>query len=178
METNNSTHNSMDLPQFIGRLKKMDKRATIALNILKIFYIIIIVLFIGGIIALVFNEELLSRTVISPVLTLIGLILVFIYLHYRGKDYKNVDYSQTTYEMLKKTSERYKPFLKKDMWFFPGAILVTTGRGLNSYTNFWSFQLFFWSLILIGFLIGLIYWYFRWKPIMDNADKLIKEIES
>ncbi len=180
MDNNNFKYNPMDLPKFIGKLKKMDKRTTIFVNILKIAYIIIIVVFILGIIALVINEELLSRTVISPVITLIGLILVFIYLHYRGKDYKDVDYSQTTYKMLQETSERYKPFLKKDIWVFPGTILVAIGRGLSPspYRNFWDFQLFFWSLILIGGVIGVVYWYFRWKPIKDNADKLIKEIEG
>ncbi len=181
METNNLTHNSIDLPQFIGKLKKMDRTASILYSIVKVLYIIFIVAFILGIIALgILNSDFFSPTIMSALLTLVGLVLVFIYLNYRGKDYKNVDYSQTTYEMLKKTSERYKPFLKKDLWMLPGLILMGVGLGLDpSRGNFWNYQLFFWSFTIIGGGgFGLIYWYFKWKPIKDNADKLIKEIES
>ncbi len=177
---NNKTHKDLDLPQFINKLKRFDKKARILYNGTKVFYLIIIAFFLLVILLPVFFEDkgFLDRVFVNGLLTIAGLIIIYIYLHYRGKDYKNIDYSQTTYEMLKKTSERYKPFLTKDLWVLPGLTLMSIGISLNSHMGFWKHELLFWGIVLAAGCLGFIYWYFKWKPLKENADRLIREIES
>ncbi len=174
---NNMINNGLDMPQFINKLKKEDKKMLAVYNVIKILYLVLISFLFIEIAASIFSEGF-SNTMLGSALTVLGVSLIYIYLNYRGKDYQNIDYSQTIYEMLRTTSERYKPFLTKDLLVLPGIILMGIGMGLNKDMGFAKYQLIFWSVMIIGALLGLIYWYFKWKPVKDNADMLLKEIES
>ncbi len=180
MKTNKLENNNLNLPEFINKLKQADKKYMILYEGVKILYIIIITsFFVGGLTHLFFNGgNIFSKWMIGNILNVLGMIMVFLYLNYRGKDYKNIDYSQTTYQMLKKTSERYKLFLSKDLWVLPGIACMSIGYSLFFYSEFWQRQLFFWSMALVGGIVGVIYWYFKMRSIKNTADNLIKEMEE
>ncbi len=178
MDTNNLAHNEIDFSQFVNQLKKADKRASLLYNIVKIFYLLIMAFFlVMFVIIFKFSNNVLYES-LNTILILSGLILVYIYLHYRGKDYKNADYSQTTYVMLQQTSERYKPFLTKDLLSIPGLVLMMLGTSLNSGRGFLFALVLLIVAGLVGVIIGFVWWYFKWKPIKDNADRMLREMES
>lgn len=82
--------------------------------------------------------------------------------------------------MLKNAAYRYKPFQLKSIWVLIAILLIDTGLIIQSKIDdsFGDEQIFFFGAIFIGLAIGLIIWYFKYKPLRDNALRLIDEIEG
>jgi len=96
------------------------------------------------------------------------------------KEYKNADYSLPTLSMLKKAVQRYQPFRAKSIWAFVAFFVMDAGFCMSS--NFSSraieFQVYIIGLFFAAVAVGLIIWYFKYKPLRDNALAIIAEIEG
>ncbi len=174
MDTN--THHKVELPEFINKLKKLDKRTFILYRVLIITYLILAILISAALINIVFIQGDMPE--LSDILKFAAFILFYIVLRKRQKEYKNRDYSQTTYSMLKKISKRYSFLRIDDLWAVLAAATLGVAIGINNHRGFWYFQLFYWSVIIVSVLLSYVYWYFRLKPTKNNAEKLLKELEE
>ena len=96
------------------------------------------------------------------------------------KEYKYVDYSLPTLKMLKNAAYRYKPFQLKKIWILFAVLFMDGGLSMNTSLDFsvLNIQIYFLGSMLVAALIGLLLWYFKYKPLRDNALRLIAEIEG
>ncbi|MCG6186818.1 hypothetical protein [Maribellus maritimus] len=180
MKTDNENSNYTDLNPLISKLKKEDTNYAVIVRAVQFMYWIFVP-FIG---IMTVREYMDSSNVIAIIsgvcnmLAFTGLALSFRKYYY---EYKFVDYSLPTIQMLKKAVHRYQPFQKKSIRVLVPLILIDVALTLDwmeDDTSLFFTQAFFWGAILFGVIIGLILWYVRYKPIRDEAQRLVREIEG
>ncbi len=108
--------------------------------------------------------------------------VIFILLFRRYfKEYKYVDYSQPTVQMLKMAARRYQLFQRNSIWAVFAVLLMDVGLTLDWLEEGMSFltsQLDFGGVMLGALLAAGIIWYIRYKPLRDETLHMIKEIEQ
>ena len=169
-----------NLEQLTGRLKTEDSHYAKIIKGVQIMYLIFIPLFAFKTIS-EYNDSKSMNDIYSGIFLILSfLTFIFAFRKYY-KEYKHVDYSLPTLEMLKKAAHRYQPFQKKTIWVFTGLVLMDIGLAfdwLDLNTSLLHTQIIFVGGIILGFIIGIIVWYFKYKPLRDDALKLIREIEE
>lgn len=182
MTTNNTDNNGLD--KLIKGLKSEDSRNEKISRRLQWLYWGLLPIYISF---LVFNPggEFNSLDRIGFGCYIVGFISFAFLFRYNSKDYKNVDYSIATIEMLKKAAKRYKLFQKSLLLVIVPVIAIGAGMVLSTGTdgelilkNILLTQAMYWGAITLGFCIGVVIWFKRSKPLRDHALDLIKEIES
>ena len=96
------------------------------------------------------------------------------------EEYKYVDYSLPTIQMLKQAAYRYQPFQNRQVWIVLALIFIDLALTFDwmETTPVWEIQATFIGLITFSILIGIIIWYFKYKPLRDDALRLISELEE
>lgn len=165
--------------QLVSKLKTEDTIYSKISRAIQIMYWIFIPVF-----AFLTFREYSETGNINELLSGAFFILAFlIFALFFGKyyeEYKYVDYSLPTIQMLKKAAYRYQPFQKRQVWILLALILVDlalTFDWMNS-TPVIEIQSTFIGLMIFSVLVGLIIWYFKYKPLRDDALRLISELEE
>ncbi|WP_167618059.1 hypothetical protein [Maribellus sediminis] len=169
-----------NLEKLTGKLEKEDSNYARIIRAVQIFYWIFIPVF-AGITILEYRETHSLNTIVSGLFLMVAFLVIALTFRKYYKEYKYVDYSLPTLEMLKKAAYRYQPFQKRGLWVLLGLAFMDVGLTidwLDQNTSVVHTQIFFGASLLVGFVIGLVLWYIRYKPIRDNALRLIKEIEE
>jgi len=96
-----------DMSKFVENLKKEDKRLKKILNIYRLVYLILSIMFIP-ILILEFNKGGFQMFKIS--FLYIGIIIFAIFSFISHRNLKIINYADSTVTILKKTIKRYKPF--------------------------------------------------------------------
>jgi len=176
MEQNNETMDQ-NLIEIIGRLKNEDDRyAALSKRMQIAYWILLPVFFILIIHQIVTKNPVVD--IIGSICFLFAILIFALFFKRYYKEYKYVDYSLPTLEMLKKAAYRYKPLQLKTIWFFLAVVLIDAGLCLNTSLGFKliSVQVYFLGAIVLAAVIGLLFWRVRYKPLRDKALKLIQEI--
>lgn len=167
-----------NLKKLTRKLKNEDsKYATIA-KVIQVFYLIIILVFAISTIWEFSNSHDIND-IISGAGLIMGFFIFAITFRKYYEEYKYVDYSLPTLEMLKKAASRYEPFQKKVLWVLLGVVFIDMGltfQWLDHNMSVLQTQIVFIGAIFLGVIIGLINWYFNYKPLLDNVNELIDEI--
>lgn len=175
----NRKNNNINLDQLVGKLQKEDLRySNICKGLKLIYWVLIPVYTILAILAYLDTKEI--RDLFAGFL-FVGSFLIFaIIMGSIQKEYKTVDYSLPTLSMLKNAAKRYKPMHPKSYWAFAGFFIMDAGFCLSSRygANIIDMQSYVIALFLASVGVGLIIWYFKYKPLRDNALRLIAEIEG
>ena len=125
-----------------------------------------------------FDTKELIDLIAGFCLALAFLIFALVFGSYQ-KEYKSVDYSLPILLMLKQAAERYHPFRKKSILALLAILLIYANLSLRSQSEFSTFsQIIFCLVVILAILIGLVIWYFKYKPLRDNALANIAEIEG
>ena len=177
MKTNNN--NYLDFEHLLGKLKKEDTNYSSLSKALLIIYLIMIPLYIV-ITALEYFETKDVFQIVGGACFVISFSVFAIFFRIYYKEYKYVDYSLPTIQMLKKAAYRYKPFQLRTLWILPALVLMDLGLYFTSSFDIIGIKahLYFIALMFLSIIAGIIVWYFKYKPIRDNALKLIKELEG
>ncbi len=179
METNNQNSKNTNLNQLVNRLKEKDSNYATFSKALRIMYFILIPLYTLTTIWDYLDEKNKDE-LIGGGLFLISFIIFIIILTNYYKKYRNIDYSLPTISMLREAANRYKPFQWKSVWSIIAIIIMDIGLIFDWKDEFPIFfsQAVFFGIVIPGIIIGLIIWYKRYKPVRDEALKMIKEIEG
>ena len=171
-----SNHN---LEHLTGKLKKEDLRYARLSKTIQIVYWALIPMYIL-ITGMSLWESWDPNRITGGTCIILGLIIFAIFFGNYYKEYKYVDYSLPTITMLKKAAYRYQPFQKKSVWILLALVLMDIGLSFNTSGLFTSYNshIMFAGLIAIAVVAGYIFWFFKYKPLRDNALQLIKEIEG
>jgi len=179
MNFNKNNKDNINLGQLVGKLQKEDNRySNLCKGLKPIYWVLIPIYAIMAIDAYIESKEIND---LFAGLCFVGCFLIFaLVLGNFQKEFKTVDYSLPTLSMLKKAAERYKPFRPKSFLAFAAFFLMDAGFYLSSHFNNYAvkFQIYFIALFFVSVAIGLVIWYIRYKPLRDNALRLIAEIEG
>lgn len=176
MKTNN-TH-TINLPELTQKLKTSDINYARIVKGIQTLYWILIPLYIILTIIQIVEKAPLTQLAGGSCIVISMLIFAFL-MRYYYQEYSNVDYSQPTLIMLKKAAYRYKPFQKQAVWALLALLIMGVGLTLNNLEfNTTKIIISYGILMLASVIAGLIWWYFRYKPLRDDALQLIREIEE
>lgn len=186
METNHINQSPIDLESLISGLKTEDTRnLKLMLNMQSMMWgIAAVYVFIS---ALKFIMTTSWYDKLGGFLTLVAFVAFALLFRNYYKEYKTIDYGIPTIEMLKKAATRYELFQWRG--FYVLAPLILEGIGLNLmifdyFTNLEPlnrilfFQLSYFFVMVIAFLVGYIIWKKRQKPLRDHALALLEEFQS
>lgn len=179
MDTNKQKTQLNGFDKLIVKLKTEDARyATLSRAIQIIYWIFIPLFFLITI--LEYTETRESDQLIGGALFILSFLIFAIFFGNYYKEYKYVDYSLPTIQMLKKAAYRYKPFQLKALWVLLAIVLMDGGLTFKREFNetVLDVQIYFISLMVVAVIVGLIIWYFKYKPLRDEALKLISELEN
>lgn len=179
METNKQQAENNNLQQLIGKLKSEDLNYARLSRGIQIIYWIFIPLFIIKSI-LHYTETSNVYHLISGVFYITGFLILALFFGKYYKEYKFVDYSLPTVQMLRKAVWRYQPFQKRAVWVLLALLLMNAGLTFSHMgeSSVLDTQVFFLGAVFFGIVIGLILWYFKYKPLRDEAQNLLREIEG
>ncbi|KJF42101.1 hypothetical protein [Draconibacterium sediminis] len=169
-----------NLSKLTGKLKKEDRHYATIVKVVQIFYWIFIPLFMVKTAVEYTNSHEISD-IISGVALILGFLFIALSFRKLYNEYQYVDYSLPTLEMLKKAVCRYQPFQKRALGILPGLLLMDVGltfEWMGEGKSVLDSQLFFLGAILFGVIIGLVIWYFKYKPLRDKILHLVREIEQ
>jgi len=167
----------VDLTQLLSDLKSEDSNYAakckrfqyIYWTLLPIYVILTIRHFIA-------SEDMKSG--IGGLCFILCFVIFAVFFRKFSKEFSSVDYSLPTTKMLKAAAYRYQPFQLRHIWLLIAILLMDAGLVLNSSltSSFIDIQL---GVLVVGVfsaIIGLIYWYEKYKPLRDRALFLYKEI--
>ncbi len=176
----------MDIKSLVEGLKSEDHRNK---QITKRFQwlLLIIIPFYAFIFFIVPNEEARVINHTMGVCYILAFAIFALIFRSYYKDYKNVDYSLPTLQMMKKAALRYKLIHKRLLLLIVPILLIDLNTSLyvtydlKYYETIWQNILIVQAIIIpllaIAFGIGVLIWYKRQKPLRDNALLLINDIE-
>ena len=175
---NNNSFSGID--QLTGKLKQEDQKYSrlskgfqIVYWVFAFFYLMMLILhFTVDVVP--FSDK------ISGGFFFIAMVIFALFFRNYYQEYKNVDYSLPTLIMLKKAAYRYQPFQLKTVWIFLAIIFLNAGLsfGTVNRADLIGVQVVFWALMGLAIGIGLVRWYYKYKPLRDAALRMIKEIEE
>ena len=171
--------NNINLDQLVGKLHKEDNRyAKICRGIQILYWIFIPYFIVMSTIHYMDSGDIID--LIGGLFYVIGFLIIAIFFGNYHKEYKYVDYSLPTLKMLKAAAYRYQAVQLKSIWVLIGILFIYAGVIAESKLDaaFMREQLIFLGGVLVGLFFGLIIWYFKYKPLRDNALRLIAEIEG
>lgn len=167
------------LDRLVSKLRKEDANYSRILKSIQIIYWFLIPL----VLVLTIRDYMETNNLIeltSGVCFVVALFFIVFGFGKIYKEYKWVDYSLPVVQMLKNAIKRYQPFKKNASRLYFGLLLIDIGLTLErmDHSSFWATQIFFLGAIAMGAVIGLIWWYLQYKPLQDEAKRLLREIES
>lgn len=179
MENNRQRTENTDFAQLVSKLKTEDTNYAWISRAIQIMYWIFIPVF-AFLTFREYSETGNSNELISGAFFILAFLIFALFFGKYYEEYKYVDYSLPTIQMLKKAAYRYQPFQQRQVWILLALILVDLALTFDwmDSTPLIEIQITFVGLIAFSLLVGLIIWYFKYKPLRDEALSLINEIEK
>ena len=178
METNGKMVNN-DLNDLIYKLKNEDERYAGISKRLQIVYWVLVPIYLVFI-----TRDIIVKSSVTDIIGsfcfLFGMIAFALLFRHHYREYKYVDYAQPTLIMLKNAVRRYQPYSKQLWIVLLGLLLLDAGLSLHSIfdSDLLTIQLIYWGAMIGAVLIGLAIWQVRYRPIRDEALRLIREMEG
>ncbi len=179
MNSNKQNTSGSDISRLVDRLKTQDSNyATLSRGIQVFYWIFIPLNMVLGVRHYLDSGDVIH--LISSVFMVLAFLIFALFFGRYYREYKNVDYSQPTLIMLKKAAYRYKPFQLRTAWVGVALVLMDIGLTINQegIGMMIGIQYMFWGGIFLGLIAGLFIWYIKYKPLRDDALRLISEIEG
>ena len=150
----------------------LSKGIVVLYSILSVVYVLLIAMEL-------WMGSKIEKTIggICYLIAMLNFVLFFVYYN---KKYRFVDYGEPVLVMLKKARQRYLPFQKNALCLLPGLLLMDVGLTLNTFSSekVLLVQAIYFGMMFIAVIIGYIYWFIRYKPLVDRITEYITELEN
>ena len=165
--------------QLVGKLKTEDANYATISRVIQVVYWILIPLYMIMTIRH-YADSGDSRQLLAGACMILAFLIFALFFGKYYREYKNVNYALPTIFMLKEAAYRYKPFQGKIIWVAVALGLMDAGLFINQQNAGVAAggQIVFVGAVMLGLAAGLIIWYIRYKPLRDEALRLIAEIEG
>lgn len=167
------------LNHLVSKLKNEDNTYALISKAIQIMYWILIPFF------LVMTYREYSETgstdeLISGAGFLLGFLIFALLFGKYYNEYKYVDYSLPTVKMLRQAVHRYQPFQGRILWVLLALICIDIGLTFDKKgdAQIMETQAVFIGTVVFGLIVGLIIWNYKYKPLRDDALRLLREIDS
>ncbi|MCT4614590.1 MAG: hypothetical protein N4A49_06925 [Marinifilaceae bacterium] len=170
---------NLNLESLTSKLKKEDLSYSKLCRNLQIMYCVLAPLYL--IMAIMeYSSNSNSMEMFSQLSFFMAMLTLALGFNYFRKIYKNINYSEPTVKMLRSIINRYKIFSIKSWWIIPAFIFLDLALVFrkNDFESILQVQLIFLGTVILAVGVGIIVWWFKYKYLIDNAKKLLKEIES
>jgi|WetSurSiteA1Bulk_404760.scaffolds.fasta_scaffold01118_3 hypothetical protein len=182
----NNKGNGTEINQLVQRLQKEDNRNLMTFKRFQGIFVgfILVYSFI-----FIFNPwtDLGLSYRITGVCYVLGFFLFGMIFRKYYREYKAINYSLPVSEMLQKAAERYRLQYRKTWVVIFPLLFIDAGMTITFYQRFTAYapwkiiglvQLVYIPTLILGFLIGVLIWYKRQKPLRDAAIKLLDELNN
>lgn len=162
----------MEINTFISKIKKEDRRFLRRVRFVLILSSLALFLKSLDIIRYVFygnrNEDLGALIISSVVGLTIFIICINLY-----RNYKKIDYSLSTYQLLSEIRKRYNKNLYRLIIIFLFYLPEAIANFLDSEIS--TFDIIIWLLLLFVFVPIYL---FKYNKVRNNANQLLKELNA
>ncbi len=184
----NTPSQAVDTENLIARMQKEDRRNK--RNMYGLFFVYLAFSLIYFFLFVINPDPLLSAMHrFAGILFVIAFMIGTVFLWFRYKKFKNLDYTLPLVQVLEKTVERYCYWGKKWITVSIIIILIDIGFTISYYAKFeyWDvafwikilvIQAFYWGLMALAGFVGYLIWRRRSRPIWRDARKLLDELKN
>ncbi|MCT4588222.1 MAG: hypothetical protein N4A71_10400 [Carboxylicivirga sp.] len=179
MNLNEHQTEDINMDSLIAKMQKEDSNYAKLCNRLQWLYWVLAPLYLI-MIAIHYFDDGTREDMIGNACFFLAMLSFGLLLRKYQKEYQGVNYALPTLQMLKQAVNRYSPFTKRTLLVVPGVVLAYIGFLLSA-SKFSSpifVHAFFSGAILVGLTGGLIYWKSKYKPLRDEAKKMLQDIEN
>lgn len=186
MNSSTSANSFVDIDALVFGLEKEDYRNLKMTRNFRWFLVVMAVLYT---LLMVVNPdpELKMHHRFSGLCYVAAFTLFAVVFARYNKEFRNVDYSLTSVEMLQQAAKRYKFLSWRYIWMLPSLLLIDAGISVT-YFHKWILveplnrvllvQAVFIPLMAISVFIGYLIWRKRQKPLHDSALALLQELQG
>ena len=178
-------NNFVDIETLVTGLKKEDERN---LKMTRNYRWLLVIMAVFYTLLLLVNPdpELMMHHRISGLCYVTAFALFAVIFTRLYHEYRGVDYSLTTADMLQQAAARYRFGSWRYIWMLPSLVLLDAGLTISFFHRWISVeplnrvlivQAFFIPLMAISAFIGYLIWRRKQKPLHDSALKLLKELQ-
>jgi Ca2+/Na+ antiporter len=186
MNSSNSANIFVDIDALVFGLEKEDDRNLKMTRNFRWFLVVMAVLYT---LLMVVNPdpELKMHHRISGLCYVAAFTLFTVVFAKFNNEFRNVDYSLTSVEMLQQAAKRYKFLSWRYIWMLPSLLLIDAGISVTYFHRWISVeplnrvllvQVVFIPLMAISAFIGYLIWRKRQKPLHDSALTLLQELQG
>jgi Ca2+/Na+ antiporter len=186
MNSSNSANIFVDIDALVFGLEKEDDRNLKMTRNFRWFLVVMAVLYT---LLMVVNPdpELKMHHRISGLCYVAAFTLFTVVFAKYNNEFRNVDYSLTSVEMLQQAAKRYKFLSWRYVWMLPSLLLIDAGISVTFFHRWISVeplnrvllvQAVFIPLMAISAFIGYLIWRKRQKPLHDSALTLLQELQG
>lgn len=167
------------LSHLVSKLKTEDSTYANISKVIQIMYWLFIPLFLIMSV-LEYNKTGNTVELISGAGFLLGFLIFALLFGKYYNEYKYVDYSLPTVKMLRQAVHRYQPFQGRMVWVLLALVCIDIGLTFDKKgdAQIMETQIVFLGAVVFGLIVGLIIWNFKYKPLRDDAIRLLREIEG
>jgi hypothetical protein len=181
---NYKPNNFIDMETLINKLKVEDAHNLNMTRAIKWSYICLIIIYVVLTLINIYADTISK---ISNLCFIISFIIFVIIFSYYQKEYGKIDYSLSSYQLLKKAADRYKLSILRIVIVFLPVLIMDAGITLNFYNEPFGgntfnrvliIQAIYIPIMVIACYVGIIIWRKRQKPLADRALIMMKELEG
>ncbi|MBI9067441.1 MAG: hypothetical protein JEZ09_09125 [Salinivirgaceae bacterium] len=175
----NNKNNPIDIETLMADLQNKDLQYSNLSKRFKVIYLIFVPIY-----TVIASTELIVdfnfMVLLSSICFVHSMIIFAIIFNRYQKEYRSVNYAEPTLMLLKKAAYRYNPLRKETWWVLTSVAILIIGLAISSSNHGIDLSTAFSFLLglISGLIVGAIVYVKKYKPLRDNALRLIKEIEN
>jgi drug/metabolite transporter (DMT)-like permease len=175
-----------DMNALLTSFKKEDARNTREMKFFKWLFIIMIIIYTA--LFIVNPDPSLGMPERISGLCFVGAFALFATLFKKyHSDFRNVDYSVSSFEMLNQAAKRYDFTFSRYLFILPSILLIDAALVFSEISEWTKVELlnrilyvqaFYIPIMLISAFAGYLIWRRKQKPLRDAALQLLEELKD
>ena len=168
------------------RFKEEDTRNTRKMKFFKWLFLVMIIIYTA---LFIVNPDpsLAMRYRISGLCFVSAFALFAVFFKKYHSDFRKVDYSVSSFEMLNQAAKRYDLTFSRYLFMLPSILLIDAALVISEISEWTTVELlnrilyvqaFYIPLMLISAFTGYLIWRRKQRPIRDAALRLLEELKG
>jgi hypothetical protein len=186
LKNSSDANNFNDMNTLMTRFKEEDSRNTRKMKFFKWLFLVMIIIYTA---LFVVNPDpsLAMRYRISGLCFVSAFALFAVFFKKYHSDFRKVDYSVSSFEMLNQAAKRYDLTFSRYLFMLPSILLIDAALVVSEISEWTTVELlnrilyvqaFYIPIMLISAFTGYLIWRKKQKPLRDTALRLLEELKG
>jgi len=186
LKNSNDANNFNDMNALMTRFKEEDNRNTRKMKFFKWLFLVMIIIYTA---LFIVNPDpsLAMRYRISGLCFVSAFTLFAVFFKKYHSDFRKVDYSVSSFEMLNQAAKRYDLTFSRYLFMLPSILLIDAALVVSEISEWTTVillnrilyvQVFYIPIMLISAFTGYLIWRRKQKPLRDAALRLLEELKG